>query len=251
MKTSRLRERWRSGSGAVGGWCTTGSPLAAELLADAGFDYVCADCQHGLLGYDALVPVLQAIGRTAAAPIVRVPWNGPGDIAKALDARAEAEAAAAACRYPPLGLRSYGPVRSGLFLGSDPTEVNAEVACLVMIETVQAVERADEICTTPGVDGIYIGPADLAVSMGLSPSFSVPSREHADAIEEVRLACRRAGIIAGIHTSGGEQTAERLAQGFDMATVATDAALLRGAAVAGLATARGVAGGGASGGGYI
>jgi 4-hydroxy-2-oxoheptanedioate aldolase len=135
-----------------------------------------------------------------------------------------------------------------MFLGTEPAAVNAQVACLVMIETVQAVKRAEEICATPGVDGVYIGPADLAVSMGLSPSFLVDSQDHADAIEHVRTVCRRAGIGAGIHTSGGEQAARRLDQGFDMVTVGTDAALLRAAAAAGLATARGEAPAASSGG---
>jgi 4-hydroxy-2-oxoheptanedioate aldolase len=255
VTTNRLLERWQGGQPSVGGWCVTGSPLAAELLAVEGFDYVCVDCQHGLVSYDGMVPVLQAIGRTDVTPIVRVPWNDPGDIGKALDAGAEAvvvpmvnsaeEAAraAAACRYPPEGGRSFGPVRSGLFLGAgaDPVAVNRQVVCLVMIETIGAVERADEICSTPGVDGIYIGPADLAVSMGLSPSFTVPSKEHADAIETVRLACQRAGVIAGIHTGGGDAARRYLEQGFQMTTLATDAALLRTAAGHELATARGAA----------
>ncbi len=263
MTTNRMLETWRTGGHLIGGWCVTGSPLAAEIIATDGVDYLCADCQHGLMSYDAMVPVLQAVARTATTPIVRVPWNLPDHIGKALDAgaegvivpmvntREEAERAVAVCRYAPEGSRSFGPVRAGLFLGADPPAVNRQIACLVMIETIGAVERADEICSTPGVDGVYVGPADLAITMGLSPSFSVPSKEHADAIETVRQACARAGIAAGIHTGGGAQARQYLEQGFSMVTIATDAAILRAAAAAQLAIVRGTAtDAGGSGAGY-
>jgi 4-hydroxy-2-oxoheptanedioate aldolase len=104
--------------------------------------------------------------------------------------------------------------------------MNRMVACLVMIETVRAVEAADEICTTPGVDGVYIGPADLSVSMCGSLA-AMGSKEHRDAIDGVRTACERAGIAAGIHTSGGAQAREFADAGFQMCTLGTDAALLR------------------------
>jgi 4-hydroxy-2-oxoheptanedioate aldolase len=204
------------------------------------------------MSYDAMVPVLQAVARTQTTPVARVARNDTGEIGKVLDAgaeavivpmvnsRAEAELAAAACRYAPEGVRSFGPVRSGLFLGNDPTNVNRQVACLVMIETITAVTVADAICSTPGVDGVYVGPADLAVSMGLVPSLGpTSSKEHDDAVETIRLACVRAGIMAGIHTGGGAQARVRLDQGFNMVTLATDTVLLRAAARTELAIARG------------
>jgi 4-hydroxy-2-oxoheptanedioate aldolase len=167
-----------------------------------------------------------------------------------VNSRADAELAAAACRYPPEGVRSFGPVRSGIVLGDDPIEMNRAVACLVMIETLRAVEAADEICTTPGVDGVYIGPADLSVSMCGSLA-AMGSKEHRDAIETVRLACVRAGIAAGIHTGGGAQAREFADAGFQMCTLGTDAALLRTTARNELTLARGEGGaGGKSGGIY-
>ena len=183
-------------------------------------------------------------------PIVRVPFNDTPWPGKAFDAGAEAvvvpmvnsredaEKAAAACRYAPEGVRSFGPVRAGMLLGDDPPAVNRAVSCLVMIETVRAVEAAGEICSTPGVDGVYIGPADLAVSMSGSLA-AMASREHADAIETVRATCARAGIVAGIHTGGGEAARSYADAGFQMCTLATDAALLRLMARQQLATARG------------
>jgi 4-hydroxy-2-oxoheptanedioate aldolase len=215
-----------------------GSPFAAELLANTGFDYVCVDLQHGLTDFDLAWTMLQAARAADASTILRVPFNHTPWPGKAFDAgaeavivpmvnsRADAELAAAACRYPPEGVRSFGPVRSGVVLGDDPIEMNRTVACLVMIETLRAVEAADEICTTPGVDGVYIGPADLSVSMCGSLA-AMGSQEHRDAIDTVRTACARAGIAAGIHTSGGAQAREFADAGFQMCTLGTDAALLR------------------------
>lgn len=241
MHTNELRARLARGERAFGGWCTIGSPFAAEILGHEGYDYVCVDCQHGLIHADAMWPMLQAVRGTGATPVVRVPFNETAWPGKALDAgaeavivpmvnsREEAERAAAACRYAPLGVRSFGPVRAGLLLGDDPPAANREVMCLVMIETVRAVEAADEICSTPGVDGVYIGPADLAVSMSGSLT-AMGSQEHADAIEEVRRACARHGIVAGIHTGGGAAGRAYAEAGFQMCTLGTDASLLRAAA---------------------
>jgi 4-hydroxy-2-oxoheptanedioate aldolase len=256
-----VRERWQANETAFGGWCTIGSPFAAEVLAHEGFDYVCVDCQHGLIHYDAMWPMLQALRAGAATAVVRVPFNDTAWPGKALDAgaqavivpmvnsRAEAEKAVASCRYAPEGVRSFGPVRAGMVVGDDPPAVNREVMCLVMIETVRAVEAADAICATPGLDGVYVGPADLAVSMGGSLA-AMASKEHADAVEEVRRACARHGIAAGIHTGGGAAARAYADAGFGMCTVSTDAALLRVSARRELAAARGAESDGAAKGPY-
>ena len=235
---TKLRDKWAAGETAFGGWCTMGSPFAAELMGESGFDYVCVDLQHGLSDFELGWQLVQALRATNATPIVRVPFNHTPWPGKAFDAgaeavvvpmvntRAEAEAAVAASRYAPLGVRSYGPVRGAIVMGDDPVEVNRRVLCLCMIESVRAVEAVDEICSTPGLDGIYIGPADLAVSMA-GTTKAMGSKEHADAIEVVRRACATHGIKAGIHTSGGAQSRTFAEQGFDMCTLATDATLLR------------------------
>ena len=250
MTTNELRARITRGERTFGGWCTMGSAFAAELVGHEGVDYVCVDCQHGLVHADGMWRMLQAIRGTGATPIVRVPFNDTAWPGKAFDAgaeavivpmvnsREEAEKAAAACRYAPQGVRSFGPVRAGLLLGDDPPAVNAEVMCLVMIETVRAVEAADAICATPGVDGVYVGPADLAVSMSGSLA-AMASREHADAIEHVRRTCADHGIVAGIHTGGGVPARAYADAGFEMCTLTTDAALLRAAVREQLAVARG------------
>jgi len=253
MYRNALRALLARGEPAFGGWCTIGSPFAAEILGHEGYDYICIDCQHGLIHADGMWPMLQAVRATGATPVVRVPCNVTAWPGKALDAgaeavivpmvnsREEAERAAAACRYAPEGERSFGPVRSGLLLGDHPPAVNREVMCLVMIETVRAVEAADEICSTPGVDGVYVGPADLAVSMSGSLA-AMGSREHTDAIEEVRRACARYSIVAGIHTGGGAAGRAYAEAGFQMCTLGTDASLLRAAARHERAVARGLTG---------
>ena len=205
------------------------STVSAELVGAAGFDYVCVDCQHGLIGYDALVPMLQVLGHFPLTPVVRVPSNDGAWIGKALDAgaggvivpmvnsRPEAEAAVVACRYPPDGVRSFGPVRPV------PTE---EPLCLVMIETAAALAVASDICATPGLDGVYIGPADLSLSLGLAPALRHDAPEHVSALTTIRVACEQGGIAPGIHAASGTQARERADEGFRFVTAATDAALL-------------------------
>ncbi len=251
MGTNRLKARTTAGEPSFGGWCVNPSSFIPELLSAEGFDYVCVDCQHGLIDYNEMWPMLQALAGSDATPVVRVLSNDTAWIGKALDAGAEAiivpmvnsrndaEHAVAACRYAPEGVRSFGPVRAGLHLGTDPSDVNREVVCLVMIETVAAVEVAGDICATAGLDGVYVGPTDLAISMGLHPATMGDSSEHADAVEEVRAACEANGLIAGIHTTGGVQALSYAEKGFAMCSLATDATLLRTAAREELTIARG------------
>ena len=251
MSINRLSRHLASGQRAFGGWCLTPSPFMAETLAEARFDYVCVDCQHGLIHYEAMWPMLLAIQRTPVTPVVRVPFNDTPWIGKALDAGAEciivpmvnsvedAKRAVSACRYSPEGVRSFGPVRSAMFLGADPPTVNSEVLCFVMIETATALDNVDDICATEGVDGVYIGPADLAISMGVSLEDVGASRAHADAITQILQSCRTHGVIAGIHTTGGEQANRYANEGFQLCTLATDISFVRDMATKELAISRG------------
>jgi 4-hydroxy-2-oxoheptanedioate aldolase len=247
-----IREVWEAGRTAFGLWSVVPGSFGAEILARTGVDYVCVDQQHGIIGYDAMVPMLQAIETGGAAPITRVLSGDPYGIMKSLDAgawgvivplvnsAADAQSAVAACRYPPRGVRSFGPSRAAGVVGSgDPEVLDAEALCFVMVETREALERVDEIAATPGLDGIYVGPSDLALSLGLTPTLEVREDEHAEAVERVREACARNGIAAGIQASSGEWARRHAEAGFDMVTVATDASLLGGAALSELASARG------------
>jgi len=239
----RLREVWDRGGVSVGGWCVIPSPFSAELMGLAGFDWVCLDMQHGLIGYDAMVPMLQAVSRTGTPAFVRVPWNQPDHIMKALDAGAQgvvvpmvnsvadAQAATGACRYPPRGYRSWGPVRAALELsGFNPELANRDVVCAVMVETAAALADLDAILSVPGIDAVYVGPNDMAVTHGLPPNANPTDPEHRRLISSVREACDRHGIVAGIHCGSVETAAGWREEGFRMLNVLSDAVLLRTAA---------------------
>ena len=251
MPKNPLKAAWAEGRTAFGLWSVVPGSVGAEILAEAGVDYVCVDQQHGVIDYDSMVPMFQAIRGGGAAPITRVLSNDPFLIMKALDAGAwavivplvnsaeEAARAVSACRYPPRGMRSFGPVRAANVIGSrDPEELGGEVVCLVMVETREALERVEEIAGTPGLDGIYVGPSDLALSLGLPPTLEVAEDEHAEAVRRISEACHERGIAAGIHSPSGDWARRHAEAGFDLVTVATDAPLLRGAALRELTVAR-------------
>lgn len=236
---NRLKAKFARGETVVGLSCALGSAQVAEEFAMAGFDYLYIDQQHGLTSSDSLVEMLRAIARTDTTPLVRVAKNDAGRIGQALDAGAEgviipmidtaadAALAVASCRYFPEGNRSWGPIRAHYGLGADPAVVNAEVLCLVMIETEVGLDNLDEILAVAGVDGIYIGPADLGVTLGAAPlSFErATDPRPLEAIARIVAACVAAKKIVG--TSG--TPAVLAASGFTMVTAALDVMLLRSA----------------------
>jgi 4-hydroxy-2-oxoheptanedioate aldolase len=230
---SSLRERWQAGEPTFGAWCTIPSTWTAELAARSGHDWVCIDTQHGLIGYDLMLPMLQAIAAGGAPSFVRVPWNEPGTIMKALDAGAggvivpmvssvdEARAAVGACRYPPDGYRSMGPTRASVVDRDWRLPI-----CVVMIETVQAVERVDDILEVPGIDAVFIGPNDLAVSAGLESSYEGRDPEHRRMIELVARSCKAHGVTAGIMCGKPEVALQWRKVGFQMLALDSDTRLL-------------------------
>ncbi len=245
-----LKALWRAGGVAYGSWLAIPSSISAEVVGRIGFDYVCIDLQHGMTGYESAVHMLQALNLGSAPPVVRVPWNEPGIIGRMLDAGAlsiivpmvnspdEARAAVAACRYAPVGARSFGPLRA--FLQEGPryyAEANAEVACIPMIETVQALEDLDAILDVPGIDAVYVGPADLSITLGLPPGNNDDRPEFTAALSRVVTACQKRGIVPGIHASAA-LAARRREQGFRMITVSADQVALGEASRADLRRAR-------------
>lgn len=251
MRTNRALEAWRSGGRTIGCWLSLANAYSAEALAGLGFDWVCVDLQHGLLDYQDLTHLLPAISTSAATPLVRVPWNEPYEIMKALDAgaygvivpmvnnRAEAEQAVAACRYPPDGNRSFGPIRAALYGGRGyATEANSQIACIAMIETAEGLENLDAIVTTPGLDAVYIGPSDLALALGLPATGDTDEPTHAQAVARILAACHQAGIAAGIHTSSLAYSQRYLDAGFNLVTLGSDAGFMMRAAAADLRAVR-------------
>lgn len=248
-----LRELWDSGRPTIGAWCVMPSAFSAELVGRTGFDWVCVDTQHGLIGYDQMASMLQALAITATPAFVRVPWNDPAEIMKALDAGAqgvivplvnsaeEARRAVGACRYPPDGYRSWGPVRASLDLpGYTPATANRRTVVAVMIETAAGVLAADEIVSVPGVDAVYVGPSDLALSHGIAPSADAESPEHSRLIDSILDACNRHGVVAGIHCGTVDTALRWRERGFRMLNVTSDAVFMRQTATSVVSALRGV-----------
>jgi 4-hydroxy-2-oxoheptanedioate aldolase len=248
----RLREFLAERRTAHGGWCMISSPFAAEVLSAAGCDWLCIDLQHGLIDEDAMRGMVQAAAIRGTPVLVRVPWNEPGAIMRALDAGAEgvivpmvnsvdeARAAAGASRYPPLGFRSWGPLRSGMAQpGFNPALGNEQTLCIVMIETREAVEAVDEILDVPGVDGVLVGPNDLAISHAGDNAGAGTSELDVEMIERVAAACARRGLVAGISCTGPEDARRWEQAGYSLLGLPSDAGLLGDAMVAQLAAARG------------
>ena len=246
-----LRAHLLAGRSVVSGWCMVSSPVLAELVAAQPFDAVTVDLQHGLIDYEGALPMLQAINRSGTATLCRLPWNEPGIAGKLLDAgfggvicpmvdtADDAERLVRACRYPPLGSRSYGPTRARRLHGNDyGATANTRVTVLAMIETTAGLANLDAILAVEGIDGVYIGPADLALSLGHAPSLTSDVPEVVAAITTIRDRARAAGKVAGIHCGTGAATRARLAEGFTFVALGTDVSIMERALARELAAAR-------------
>jgi 4-hydroxy-2-oxoheptanedioate aldolase len=239
---NRLKRIWQDGETAYGGWLSLYDDYAASMMGDVGFDYLVVDMQHGLADYTQASRLLQSVAISDSVPMARVPWNDPSIIGRVLDAGAlgivvpmvnsaeEAAAAAEACRYAPDGARSWGPTRAARLHGDYQTAAaNDTVLCIPMIETAQAVAAIDDILAVPGIDAIYVGPADLSLTYGLPPAGDNEG-PFVIALEKILDACTRHGVVPGIHANAA-LAPKRRSQGFRMITVGSDAqALAQGAA---------------------
>ena len=184
MRKNKVKQMMAEGKPVINGWLQIPSTVSAEVMSHQGWDSLTIDMQHGLVDYTNALPMLQTISSTEVTPLARVNWNEPGQIMKILDAgsygvicpmvnnREEAEKFVQACLYPPKGYRSFGPIRGLLYGGSDYAKhADKEILKLAMIETKEALDKLDKIMSTPGLDGIYIGPADLSLAIDTEPGF--------------------------------------------------------------------------------
>lgn len=239
MRENTVKTRWLAGEAVLTAWLSIPSAFSAEVLAHCGFDCLTIDVQHGLIDYAAAVAMLQAISTTPCITLARVPWNEPGSIMKLLDAgaygiicpmistAAEAAAFAAACRYPPQGIRSYGPKRAMLYAGDDyPAAANDHILAIAMIETVGGLENVDAIAATPGIDALYIGPADLSLALGRQQRMDQTDPVMVEALDAVLAAARRHGKVAGLHTGSPAYAHQMIDKGFQLVAVQSDAAWL-------------------------
>lgn len=250
MFTNRLKKLWSDGKPAMNGWLSIGNPFTAEIMAAQDYDSITIDMQHGALDYNSALPMLQAMRASGVTVMARAPWREPGAIMKALDAGAQgiicpminsaAEAAefVSYMRYPPKGQRSFGPTRAAFAYGSYGVAANDEVVALAMIETREGVDNLEEIAATLGLDGIYVGPADLTLGTQegrLSPGFDREEPEMIEIIQHIVAVCRKNDIRACLHCGTAEYAARAVEWGFDLTTVSGDTRLLAAAAAASVA----------------
>ena len=246
-----LKLLWQRGDVTLGAWCMIPSSLTAEILAKGGYDWVLVDLQHGCMGYETAVEMIRAIDLAGITPIVRVPWNEPGIVGRMLDAGAmgivapminsvaETQRLVDACRYPPAGKRSLGPVRVGARDGLGYVAgANDRIAVIPMIETVEALAAVEDIAAVPGVDALFVGPFDLSFSLGLRPGDNDGEPRFDEAIARVNAAARSRNIATAV-LSTAALAPLRAKQGFQMISVLTDSGALAAAAHASLAAARG------------
>ena len=240
MRKNLVKKLFREGKPIINGWLQIPSSFSAEVMAKQGWDSLTIDMQHGVIDYPNALQMLQAISSTETIPLARVNWNEPGQIMKILDAgcygvicpmvsnKQQAENFVKACMYPPNGYRSYGPIRGLLYGGSDyPEKADDEILKLAMIETKEALENLDEILSTKGLDGVYIGPADLSLALNEKPGFDRP--ENTKAFREILNILTKAKenkLIAGIHNGTPEYAQKMINKGFNFVTIASDQRLM-------------------------
>jgi len=263
VRINQLREKLNQDGPVICGWQSSDSPYLAEVLSYAGYDAVTVDLQHGMFGLDRAVTLLQAISAGPAVPLARCPSHDAATIGKLLDAGAygiicpavdSAEQAAAfvrACRYPPTGARSFGPSRGLLYGGPDYADhADGTVLTWAMIESATALENLDEILDTPGLDAVYVGPNDLALSLGERPGAVSPAPVVLAALERVATRARAAGRWAGAFAGDAALARRQAEMGFHLVTPGNDVGILGQAIAERIAAVRGRALGGASAGGY-
>jgi 4-hydroxy-2-oxoheptanedioate aldolase len=251
MRPNRLREIWTAGGAVVNGWLAIPNSFSAETMAHQGWDSLTVDLQHGVVDYQAMVTMLQAVSTTDTVPVVRVPWLEPRILMKTLDAgaygvicpmvntREDAQKLVAYTHYAPRGTRSFGPVRALLYGGADyPTHANDTIVTFAMIETAQALENLDDILSVPGLDAIYVGPSDLSLALGCKPTFDDLDPKAAEAVEHILARAKAHGLVAGIHNGSTEAALKRVAMGFQFVTVSSDARLMAAGAQQVVATMR-------------
>jgi 4-hydroxy-2-oxoheptanedioate aldolase len=239
MRPNRLREIWARGEAAINGWLAVPSGFSAETMAHQGWDSLTVDLQHGVVDYQVAVSMFQAISTTNTVPMARVPWLDPGHLMKVLDAGAyavicpminsaeDAEKLVAWTHYPPLGTRSFGPIRGLLYGGPDyPQRADDTIVVFAMIETREGLDNLDEILKVPGLDAIYVGPSDLSLALGCKPTFDDVDPPAAEAIEMIVRKATEAGKIAGCHNGTPEYALKRIGMGFRFVTVSSDARLM-------------------------
>ena len=249
MTESQLQQSLSPGEPIWGGWITGPTAIGPEEFARAGYDYVGFDAQHGYIDDADIASMLRRLEHVPIATAVRLPDADVAPIGRVLDAGADAiivamiesadqaAAAVAATRYPPAGSRSFGPLRASL--GADTTMLESRVSVFAMIETAAALADVDALCAVPGLAGIYVGPADLAISMGVDVTKANTDPDVRAAIAGIREAASAAGLVPAVHAGNGKVGHAMAELGFQMITLGAESQALRRGAAAGLEDAKG------------
>lgn len=244
MRDSRVRQIWSKGGVAISGWLHNPSSYSAELMATLPYDALLVDLQHGMIDFQAAFGMLQAISTTDITPFVRPAFNDPAAIMKLLDAgaygvicplidtREQCERFVGACRYPPKGFRSNGAHRATFYAGADyPRYADEVIIKLAMIESREALANLDGILSVDGLDGVFVGPTDLAYSLGCPPTLEPSSGQVSEAIDSIVAAAKARGLKTGTVSSSGAAARQCVEKGFDFVVPGTETGLLRSAAL--------------------
>lgn len=239
MKTNKLRKIWADDGIVVNGWLHIPAMWSAEVMANAGWDSITVDMQHGFHSIETAIQMMQAISTTDTIPLARVNWNEPGSIMRLLDAgaygiicpmvntREECEAFVGACRYPPMGYRSLGPTRARVVMGADYADhANDEILTIAMVETKESLDNLDAIASVEGLDMIFVGTGDLRLSLTGKVGFDSDDSQMDAALDKILAACEKYNLIAGLFTASPEYAAQMVKRGFRFVTVKTDSMIL-------------------------
>lgn len=247
MRHNHVKARLRSGEPSVGTWLALPSPEAAEYVSQLPMDWLVVDTEHNPIDITTLARMFTAMKASGTAPMVRIPWNSAENFKRVLDAgawgvvvpmvnsREEAERAVAAARYPSTGTRSVGGGRHAISWDAGAADyfanANDQVLVVLQIEHIDGVNNADEILSVPGVDACFIGPNDLAASMGIGLGVPLESTDPqlVEAIGRIREACVRNGVAPGIHCSSAAGVNQRIAEGFQFCALSSELGLMLGA----------------------
>ena len=235
MFSNPVLNLWKNGKPVINGWLSIPNSFTAESMAKMGWDTLTIDLQHGINDFSTSISMLQAISKSSTIPFARVPWNEPGIIMKMLDAgtcgiiapminnKEECERFVSYCRYPPLGQRSFGPMRAQLVYGSDYlNHANSQIITLAMIETKEAVDNLEAILSVENLNGVYIGPADMSLNYGLEPKFDVREDPVFSNIQLIAKKTKEYGKIAGIHNGSTQYAKEMIELGYKFVTISSD-----------------------------
>ena len=242
MKTNYVRHKLKAGQPSFGTWLTLPDVTATQLMTRMGFDWLTVEMEHAPTTLKDVSASCAVISNAGVVPLVRVAINSIENIKTVLDngawgivvpmvnSRAEAEAVVEAARYRPIGKRTVGGSLRGVNFDTDPgtyyARANDEILVIIMAETAEAVERADDIFSVPGIDAVFIGPNDLHASYGLPPNFESEHKEFNDGVRHIRETAKKYGLAPGLHCADVAQAQRRAKEGFQFIAISSEAGFM-------------------------